>query len=87
MIASTSSRDLFGHLVVASGLAKIIAPSALARALERVGVAPSKLTRADILLARDSLAQSLKVFLPPDVVHERLKVMMALASTTNEEGR
>jgi len=72
------SNPLFHRLVVASGLASVIATPALRRALTRAGVDPDQLTPRVLLGALDSIEKSLTVYLPSDRVARHMAVVRAL---------
>jgi hypothetical protein len=71
--------SFFDRIVAASGLASVIAPSALRRALVRVGIDPSSMTSRDLAGALPSIEKSLSVYLPTQRVSENMRAIRALA--------
>jgi hypothetical protein len=69
----------FDRIVAASGLASVIAPSALRRALVRVGLDPTSVTSRDLASALPSIEKSLSVYLPSHRVSENMRAIRALA--------
>ncbi len=74
-----NDEGLFQAVVAMSGLAPIIAPAVVRRALQRAGVEPAKLSGAGLLRAIDSLESALKVYLPANEVAERIAALRRLA--------
>ena len=71
--------NFFERIVAASGLAPVIASSALRRALVRVGVDPTSVTSRELATALPSIEKSLSVYLPNHRVAENMRALRALA--------
>jgi hypothetical protein len=70
---------LLEELVAASGLSRLVAKGAIDRACQRIGVAPSRLTRQHIERLLPEMEHALRAFLPAEAVPARLAEMARLA--------
>ncbi|MGC4066164.1 MAG: hypothetical protein QM784_16275 [Polyangiaceae bacterium] len=71
------SRELFDRVVEVSGLSKVIAHAAVARACVRAGVDSSTLTRESLVKVLPHLEQTLWIYLPEEAP-QRLRAIKAL---------
>jgi hypothetical protein len=78
-LTTSAGNPLFEALVEASGLASLFAPSAIARALSRVGLSVHTLKKQDVARALPAIEQALLVYLPPLEVRVRLSAIERLA--------
>lgn len=70
---------LFDQLVTASGLSPIFAHGTMKRAVERGGVNPNTMTRADLVKVLPSIRKALETFLPPVDVDAKMRAISKLA--------
>jgi hypothetical protein len=70
--------SLFERVVAVSGLPSLIAGASLQRAIGRVGVDPSHMTRADLDRALPNIERSLRLYLPAEQVEVRLTALRQL---------
>jgi hypothetical protein len=70
--------NLFDRLVSVSGLPSLIAAASLQRAIGRVGVDPSQMTRADLDRAMPMIEKALRLYLPREEVDQRLEALRRL---------
>jgi hypothetical protein len=70
--------SLFDQVVAVSGLPSLIAGASLQRAIGRVGVDASMMTRADLERALPMIEKSLRLYLPQEEVDLRLAALRRL---------
>src|SRR4051812_45565383 len=78
---SKRAAGLFERLVAESGLASVIAAPAMRRALSRAGVNPATMTGSDLQSALSFIETSLHVYLPPEHVAQRMKILQELVAS------
>jgi hypothetical protein len=69
---------LFQQLVTVSGLPSLIAGASLQRAIGRVGVDPSLMTREDLDRAMPMIEKALRLYLSREEVEQRLSALRRL---------
>jgi DNA-binding response OmpR family regulator len=79
------SANLFGQLLLASGLSKILGRSTLELALRRAGTDPDSLTPEALRGALVQIEQTLTTFLPETEVHTRMLSITQLAQEVSKD--
>jgi hypothetical protein len=77
-MSDRNAGDLFNAVVSASGLAPIIAGAVIRRACQRAGVDPTAISHAGLTQALESIETSLRVYLSPPEVAERMAAVKRL---------
>lgn len=72
-------RGLLDEVIKASGLARVLAEPAFARACHRAGVDPDRMTPPELCRALPQIERTLRMFVPPSDFNERASAISALA--------